>query len=101
MERIDMELFEKALEEETEYSPEGDLKKLDNKEITLKILDNFDRLMNAESTNDVSDLTDEDIRDLAKYGKELTTLYKMQRFLSETTWKNVTGMRSAVTRRVL
>lgn len=100
MEKIDFKLFEKGLEEAVEFSLESDLLRL-GKGITIRTLECFDRLMLAKSTEELSDLTDEDIFEIASHSDDLVSLYKQQRFLTESTFSNLQNMRNAKKRRIL
>ena len=99
--KIDRGLFEKGLSEAIEFSPESDLKKLGDPGITLRVLDCFDRLMNAGSTDELLDVTDEEILQIAIHSESLAKLYKQQRFLTDVTFSNLSSAKSARIKRVL
>ena len=101
MVRIDMGVFEREFSKAIEFSPESDLKRLDDPSLTLRTLNCFDRLMQAKSTDELTDITEEEIVEIARHHVSLTKLYKQQRFLTETTFSRLSKLKSARTRRVL
>ena len=99
--RIDRELLLSGLKKAEEYSLEETLKRCGASDIPVEVLSKFDRLMMAKDTDELSDLTTEDIITIAKYSKELTGLYKTKRFLSNTTFSRLKKLRAPARRRVL
>ena len=66
----------------------------------MELIDKFDRIMNAEFTAELSDLTEDDLFEIARKAKELSSLYKTQRFLSQTTFERIQAI-NGKKRRVL
>lgn len=99
--RIDRKLLLDGLNKAEEYSLEETLKRCGASDISVEVLAKFDRLMMAKDTDELSDLTTEDIITIAKYSKELTRLYKTQRFLCDTTFTRLKNLRGPARRRVL
>ncbi len=101
MNKLDMALFLSNLEKAKEFSLETDLEKLGVDGITIDVLKSFDRLMNAESTDELKDLSDDMIFEITKYSEKLTKLYKQHRLLSMSTFNSFKKMKGARKRRIL